>query len=217
LNEELLQALSQVIDIRDPYVLGHSHHVVEYAVKIAQKMKISPERVERIRKAGMLHDIGKCGIQDSILYKPGRLDPYEYEIIKQHTVIGAEIIAKVGELRDLVPIIRHHHERIDGKGYPDGLSGEEIPLEARIMALADAIEAMASDRLYKKALKPEEILDEIERCKGTQFDPKVVEAFAAIVRQEGLSIIRNSAMDENDDFAVNWWIPEDRRIESKPN
>jgi putative nucleotidyltransferase with HDIG domain len=195
LNDELLQALSSAIDMRDPYVLGHSNHVVEYAVLISQKLGLPAEQIEIIRKAGLLHDIGKLGISENILHKPAKLTNEEYEIVKQHPVIGANIINDIDALRNLVPIVRHHHERYNGNGYPDGLIGNEIPLGARILAVADSVEAMASDRPYKRSLNPDEILSEIQRCSGTQFDPLVVRAFLDVVQQHGFAIIKNSTRE----------------------
>jgi putative nucleotidyltransferase with HDIG domain len=185
LNEELLLALSQVIEIRDPYVLGHSQRVAHYAVEIAEEMGLSPERVELVRKASLLHDIGKLGVRESILLKPGRLTPQEFELVKQHTHLGSTVVDNCHSLRKLVPIIHHHHERYDGRGYPDRLGGKNIPVEARILSLADAVEAMASDRPYRKALGSQEIIAEVRQNAGGQFDPVVVKAFLDIVHRKG--------------------------------
>ncbi len=132
--------------------------------------------------------------QRTSLFKPGPLNAKEYDAVKQHTILGAEIIKAVHSLRSLAPIIRHHHERVDGRGYPDGLKGQDIPLEARIICLADSLEAMASDRPYRKALSYEDILYEIESNKGTQFDPLVVDAFHNVLAREGPTAIINSAL-----------------------
>ena len=193
LNEDLLLTLARSVDLRDPYVMEHSKHVARYAVHVARALDLPPERVEIVRKAGLLHDIGKLGIPDDILFKPDRLTFEEYETMKQHVQIGADLIHGCHSLHGLIPIVRHHHEWYDGGGYPDGLAGDEVMLEARILALADAVEAMASDRPYHDAMTPAEIADEIERCAGSQFDPRVVEAFAEIVREEGDVFIVNSA------------------------
>ncbi len=128
LNEDLLLALSNMVDLRDPYVYGHSRHVTRYALGIARELNLTPDRIELIRKASLLHDLGKMGISENILFKPGPLTAEEYESIKQHSILGAEILKSIKSLRALVPIIRHHHERVDGRGYPDGLKGQEIPL-----------------------------------------------------------------------------------------
>ncbi len=193
LNEELLLSLSRAIDLRDPDVRDHSQHVARYATLIAQAMNLPPERVELVRKAGLLHDIGKLGIPEAILFKPGRLTREEYEDVKQHSVMGAEIVGYCHSLHGLVPFIRHHHERYDGRGYPDGLKEHAIPLEARILSVADTVEAMAADRPYRRGLPAEAILAEVRANAGTQFDPLVVTAFCAMVQGQGPSVIINSA------------------------
>lgn len=200
LNNALLETLSVVIDLRDPFVLGHSRQVTSYSVLIARKLGLANEQIERIRKASLLHDIGKLGVPDAILLKPGRLTKEEYNTIKQHSVLGANILESSHTLRGLIPIVRHHHERYDGRGYPDGLKGTDIPIEARIVALADAVEAMASDRPYRKGLSRDEILKEIMKNAGTQFDPQVVEAFVEIVENRAESMIINLA--NNNVFAL---------------
>jgi len=193
INEELLLMLAGVSDLRDPYVVGHSQHVSRYAVLIAEELGLSEERVERVRKAGLLHDIGKLGISESILFKPSLLTQEEYEDVKEHVKLGADILNLCHSLRDLIPFILHHHERFDGKGYPDGLRNGEIPLEARILGLADAVEAMASDRHYRTAMDPEAILNEVKNQARTQFDPNVAKAFTKLVEKAGHSVIINSA------------------------
>ncbi len=195
LNEELLLTLARSIDLRDPYVMEHSKNVARYAVFTAQELGLPPERLEHIRKAGLLHDIGKLGIPEVILFKPSKLDNEEYEMVKAHVTIGADLIYGCHSLRMLIPFVKHHHERFDGRGYPNGLAAQAIPLEARILCLADAVEAMASDRPYKMALDPDTILSEINRCAGTQFDPDVVDAFCRVIEKHGDSVIINSARD----------------------
>lgn len=192
LNEELLLTLATIIDQRDPYTLGHSTYVSRYAVLIAKELGLSQDQVELIRKAALLHDIGKLGIPEMILFKPGVLTEEEYRVIKQHTTLGAEIVEACHSLHPLIPGIRHHHERYDGRGYPDGLIGQHIPLEARIIGLADALEAMASDRPYRKGLQPQEILQEITNNIAAQFDPVVVNALLKILSREGEVLIVNS-------------------------
>jgi diguanylate cyclase (GGDEF)-like protein/putative nucleotidyltransferase with HDIG domain len=193
LNEELLLALSQATDLRDPDVNGHSQNVARYAVLIAQELGLQPERVELVRKAALLHDIGKLGIPESILFKPARLNAQEYRVVKLHATLGADIVESCQSLRSLAPFIRHHHERFDGKGYPAGLPGPKIPLEARILSLADTVEAMASDRPYRPAQTPAAILAEIQKHSGTQFDPLVVGAFVRVIQRDGENIIVNSS------------------------
>lgn len=197
LNEELLLTLARTVDIRDPHVLEHSKNVARYASLIAVELGLSEDQIELIRKAGLLHDIGKLGVPESILFKPASLDRDEYEHVKTHVDIGAELIYGCRSLRTIIPFVKHHHEFIDGRGYPDGLSGEDIPLEARILALADAVEAMASDRPYKKAMSATEILSEIDRCAGTQFDTTVAQAFKNVVHKCGSGVVVNSARGLN--------------------
>lgn len=193
LNDGLLNTLAEVVDLRDPYVLGHSKQVANYSMMIAERLGLSEKRLDLIRKAGLLHDIGKLGISEQILFKPGKLTKDEYEIVKNHVTLGAEILAASHALKDLIPIIRHHHERYDGLGYPDGLKGDEIPIEARILSVADAVEAMASDRPYRRGLDNQEVIEEIEKCTGTQFDPLVVKIFVEILKDEEVQIFINSA------------------------
>ena len=193
LNDELLLALAAAIDLRDPYVLGHSKHVARYATLIGEQMGLTATRLELLRKAGLLHDVGKIGIPERILFKPGRLDEQEYAIIKLHVTLGTDILEICRSLRPLIPFIRHHHERFDGQGYPDRLRGDEIPLEARILSLADAIEAMASDRPYRAGSSLEAIVEEVRRHTGSQFDPVVAAAFMAVVERRGADLIINSA------------------------
>ncbi len=193
LNEEMLLTLARSLDLRDPHVMEHSKHVSRYAVCIAEEMNLPAEQVENIRKAGLLHDIGKLGVPEEILFKPGRLTAVEYEFVKRHTTIGADLIKGCHSLESLVPFILYHHEWFDGNGYPAGLVGDEIPLEARILSVADAVEAMASDRPYKAASSPDLILEEVNRCIGTQFDPVVVKALSRIIVREGATFIVNSA------------------------
>jgi len=193
LNEGLIRALSQAIDLRDPFVEGHSQQVGRYAVLISREMGLDESRVERVRRAALLHDLGKIGIPDAILLKSGRLSAQEYELIKRHAPLGAELIEKLQPLAELAPFIRHHHERFDGQGYPEGLSGERIPLEARILSLADTIEAMASDRPYRPAQPASRILAEVRAQAGLQFDPEVILAFERVLEREGSGLIANSA------------------------
>jgi diguanylate cyclase (GGDEF)-like protein/putative nucleotidyltransferase with HDIG domain len=195
LNEELLLVLARTADMRDPSVMEHSINVARYGELIAREMGLSDARISLVRQAGFLHDIGKLAVPDAILFKPGSLTDEEYSIIKQHVNTGVDLIQKCHSLRPLIPIIRNHHENFDGTGYPDELAGEQIPLEARIVGLADAVEAMASDRPYRKARTPEDIEAEIRRCQGSQFDPAVVKAFIRILRREGESVFAREAVN----------------------
>lgn len=193
LNDDLIRAMSRAVDFRDPYAKSHSQHVARYAELMAQELGLAPERIELIQWAGLLHDIGKLGVPESILFKPDKLTPEEYRVIQQHSVIGAAMIQHLVALRPLIPFIRHHHERFDGRGYPDALREHTIPLEARILSVADAVEAMASDRPYRKGMEAEAVLAELRRNSGAQFDPQVVAAFERVIRRYGLTMIVNSA------------------------
>jgi diguanylate cyclase (GGDEF)-like protein/putative nucleotidyltransferase with HDIG domain len=187
LNDGLLDTLAEIIDLRDPYVFGHSKRVTNYATMIAEKMGLNPKQVELIRKGSLLHDLGKLGISMDILAKPGPLSDLEYKKIKDHPEIGARVLGMNPSLRLLIPIVRHHHEFYNGQGYPDGLSGYQIPIEARIVSVADAIEAMASDRPYRKARSRQYILNEIKRFSGSQFDPKVAEQAVRLLESEEIN------------------------------
>ena len=149
--------------------------------------------MEVVRQSGYLHDIGKIAIPEAILHKPGKLTKEEYEYLKQHTDLGADFIATSHGLRHLAPFIRHHHERWDGHGYPNGLSGSAIPLEARILNVCDSVEAMASDRPYHRAMSMDQIVAEVQGCAGTQFDPAVAAAFIRVAEREGNYFVVNSA------------------------
>lgn len=172
-----IQALSMAIDAKDRYTHGHSKRVSEISLLIAREMNFDEEQIELLEYAADLHDIGKIGISELIISKEGKLTVDEYEIIKTHPLVGETIVEPVPFLQEIKPIIRHHHERFDGYGYPDGLAGEEIPLMSRIILIADAYDAMTSDRPYRKALSHEEAVKEIRKHSGSQFDPKVVKAF----------------------------------------
>jgi diguanylate cyclase (GGDEF)-like protein/putative nucleotidyltransferase with HDIG domain len=180
-NMEAIEALSAAVDAKDHYTHGHSDAVTRYSLALAQRLGLSATEVENLKAAALLHDIGKIGTPDSILRKPGPLKLDEWQIIEDHPRIGSEILEKVQKLSGIVPAVRHHHERYDGLGYPYGLSGKNIPLIARIIALADAYDAMVSDRTYRNALSSGEAMEEIRRCAGTQFDPELVDLFVGIV------------------------------------
>ncbi|TRY24532.1 MULTISPECIES: HD-GYP domain-containing protein [Brevibacillus] len=199
-NHKFLTAMAASIDARDHYTSGHSQRVAHWGREIARAIGLPEEKAEEVYFGGILHDIGKIGIEDQILNKRGKLTPEEYDKIKQHTVIGYEIILQAGMFHELLPAIRSHHERIDGKGYPDGLVGEEIPLMARILAISDAFDAMVADRPYRKGLPVEEALQEISRGAGTQFDAELAYHFIRIIRQlprdELETIIRQDAQPQ---------------------
>ena len=192
-NDELFEMLARFFDARDPYVGGHAATVAKYATSIATELGITGERLKQVRQAAILHDIGKIAIPETILHKASKLTDAEYELMKTHVTVGAELIEMSDGLQHLAPFIQHHHERWDGRGYPAGLSYEDIPLEARILNVCDSVEAMASDRPYHKAMSPEEVLAEVKRCAGTQFDPTIAEIFVRIAEREGTQFMINSA------------------------
>jgi HD-GYP domain-containing protein (c-di-GMP phosphodiesterase class II) len=174
-----VEALSEAIEKKDKYTGGHTKRVVYYSQLIAKHLGMSREEIEQVELAGLLHDIGKIGIDDKILRKGAPLDGDEWEVMQQHPELGYDILKRVDSLKDVMAGMRYHHERWDGKGYPLKLQGEEIPLIARIIAVADTYDAMVSTRPYRKGLDPQFAYDEITRYSGTQFDPKVVRAFQA--------------------------------------
>ncbi len=182
---DTLSALTNAIDAKDSYTRGHSDRVTELSVRLAKEAKVENSDLEKIRLGGMLHDIGKIGIPENILNKPGRLDDHEFEVIKSHPVMGVSILGGVEFLQNVVPIIKHHHERYGGNGYPDKLKGGDIPFLARIVSIADTYDAMTTNRPYRKALTIEESLKEIERCKGTQFDPELADLFVKMIQRDG--------------------------------
>lgn len=177
----LIKTLSDTIEAKDEYTRGHSNRVSEYATLIAQKMGLPEETISKISYAATLHDIGKIGVPDTVLNKPSKLTDEEYEIIKTHSSVGADILQKIDIISYAADIARHHHERYDGKGYPDGLAGDEISLEARIVAVADSFDAMSSRRIYRKPLDAETIKKELIKNKGLQFDPDVANALVELI------------------------------------
>ena len=172
-----VKVLAEAIDAKDPYTRGHSDRVKRMSLAIAKKMDFSEERLETLEYGALLHDIGKIGIKDEVLQKQGPLSNQEYQYIREHPMIGVKIVEGVEFFRDKIPMIRNHHEHYDGTGYPDGLAGEAIPLEARIINLPDAFDAMTSARPHRGVMPLQDVLGEIEKWKGKQFDPKVVEIF----------------------------------------
>lgn len=192
-NIELLHTLGAVIDAYDVYTYGHSTQVALYAKALGEKLGCPKEELDLLFKAGLIHDVGKIGITDTIISKQGPLTDEEYNIVKRHTLIGADIVGQMKGLHELVPLVRHHHERWDGKGYPHGLKGDAIPLGARILALADSLDTMFSDRPYRQTLSFDQVVEEVRRCSGTQFDPQLLEAFLALADEKGPDFFKNSA------------------------
>ncbi len=182
--DQVVNALSGAIDAKDSYTNGHSSRVAEYAQKIAKRADCSAAIQKDIYIMGMLHDVGKIGIPDEIINKPGKLTDEEFQIIKSHPALGAKILENITEYPKLVMGARWHHERYDGKGYPDGVSGDDIPMEARIIAIADAYDAMSSKRSYRDVLPQEVVRGEIEKGKGTQFDPVYAELMLQIIDED---------------------------------
>jgi diguanylate cyclase (GGDEF)-like protein/putative nucleotidyltransferase with HDIG domain len=195
LNDELFLTLAKIIDARDPYAAGHAAQVADYAMAVAAGLGIRPDQLDHMRQAALLHDIGKLAISERVLHKPGPLTPDEYEYIKTHAPLGAEFLETCQGLRHLATFVRHHHEWWNGQGYPDALAGEQVPLESRILAVCDAAEAMASDRPYHRAMSLDEIVAELRRFSGTQFDPAVVEEFVRVAQREGRLFVVNSARE----------------------
>ncbi len=192
-NRDLLKTLGSIIDADDKYTYGHSNQVTAYAQAIGQRMGLPQDQLEILTRGGLVHDLGKVGVPDTIVSKPDRLTDEEFALMKRHTVIGAEIVSQMQGLQELTPLVRHHHERWDGRGYPDGLKGEEIPLLARVLCVADSVEAMLSDRPYRAALSLEEVVAEVNRCAGVQFDPEIAAYFVALAKEEGEQIFTNNA------------------------
>ena len=174
---ETIESLNATVDAKDPYTAGHSLRVQRIALAIGAELDLHAERMDALRHAGLFHDIAKIAVPDSILAKPSALTEEEWALIRRHPANGAEIVGRLGWLREAVPLIRHHHERWDGKGYPDRLAGDAIPIEAAVVGLADAWDAMTTDRPYRSALTDEEAMREIREGRGTQFAPAVVDAF----------------------------------------
>lgn len=192
-NEELrrllvssIKSLAHALEAKDPYTRGHSDRVAETAVMIAEHLALSNEELESVRLAGVLHDIGKIGIRENVLNKPGKLSSEEWILIKEHPVVAERILGPIHELKDIIGIVRHHHERYDGSGYPDGLRGADIPLGARILGVADAFDALTSRRSYREALSSQKAISVLEEESGTQFDPVIVRAFlSALAVRDG--------------------------------
>ncbi len=171
------ESLADAIEKRDPYTGGHTKRVTTYSLAIGEQLNLEPDEMRLLKLAAILHDIGKIGVEDRILRKTDKLNDEEYDQMKQHTLMGAEIIGHIKQLHGIIPGLKYHHEKIDGKGYPEGLANGYIPLIAKIVAVADTFDAMTSDRPYRNALLREEAFHELKRCCGTQFDKGLVDAF----------------------------------------
>lgn len=194
ISAEIIQTLVTAIDAKDIYTKGHSTRVAEYSIILAKRLGWDEERIDSVRYKALLHDVGKIGIPDRVLNKADRLSDEEFEIIKSHTLIGSEILQGVSSLSEMHVVARSHHERYDGKGYPDKKSGEDIPEEARLVGIVDAYDAMSSDRAYRKALSRDTIRGELSRGRGTQFDPHMTDAFLELLDEGAL----NTQQKENE-------------------
>ena len=181
---DMVQTLRYTVEAKDTYTRGHSDRVSEYSVLIGEKLGLPEDQIKTLRIGGLFHDIGKIGIPDSILLKPDKLSDDEYSQIKNHPSIGAHILGSAEIFKDIIPIVKHHHERYDGNGYPSRLKGEEIPYIARIAAVADTFDAMTSRRSYRGPIDIEHVKEEIKRCEGTQFDPQIAEVFLDILNND---------------------------------
>jgi putative nucleotidyltransferase with HDIG domain len=188
-NIQTIAALAAAIDARDPYTSGHSEQVRRYAVRLGEVLGLAAQRVEYIHYGALLHDIGKIGIRDYILLKPGPLNEEEYAIMQTHPTIGADILRKIKALRDVIPIIECHHERMDGRGYPRRLTGLHIREEARIVSIADAYDAMTSHRAYRRAMEPEKAFKILMDGRGVHWDGQFVEVFVDLVRRESTALL----------------------------
>jgi putative nucleotidyltransferase with HDIG domain len=186
---ETIETLNAAVEARDPYTAGHSQRVRRVSLAVGRELRLPARQLGALATAALFHDIGKIGMPDSILTKPDRLDRAEQRVMREHAVRGAEIVSRISSLKDCVPAIRHHHERWDGVGYPDGLSGTDIPIEAAIIAIADAWDAMTTDRPYAVALDLDEAMLQIHAGRGKQFNPSVVDAFAAVARRRPAEIL----------------------------
>ena len=182
---QTIDTLRNVVETRDKETEGHSRRVSFLATALAEEIGLPEEEVDKVRLAGLFHDIGKIGVKDSVLLKQGPLNNEEYDEIKKHPAEGVGILSHFTPFEELLPIIGQHHERVDGKGYPKGLSGEEICISARLIAVADSFDAMISNRAYRKGLGIEKTMAELERCSGTQFDPRIVDALKRLMTEMG--------------------------------
>ena len=188
LSMKMLETLAGTLDAKDTYTNGHSMRVAYFSTRLAEALGWDDEAVSELRYEALLHDIGKIGVPDAILNKPSRLSNMEFDLIKSHTIVGSDILKNMIAVPGASAVAKHHHERYDGKGYPDKLSGEDIPLNARIVCIADSYDAMSSDRIYRKALSPDIIREELVKGRGTQFDPVLLDEFLKLVDDNKLKI-----------------------------
>jgi len=181
---QIITSLVNALEARDPYTKGHSNRVAEYALKMADRLGWPQDQKEKLRKASMLHDLGKIGIPDAILHKKGRLTNEEFNFIKQHEIFGVNILKPLKDIEDILPWILYHHEKWDGTGYPHGLGGDSIPLASQIISLADVYDALTTGRDYKKAMTKQEAIDIIMQGKGNSFSPRLADIFISILQEQ---------------------------------
>jgi len=194
MNMDIIRSYAKAVEAKDYYTKGHSENVASYALVLGSKLGLSSSELEKLYTAGVLHDIGKIGIPDHILNKPGRLTEEEFAIMKEHPLIGREILSQVWTLKDIFPLVYHHHERIDGNGYPDGLKGDELPFLGRLISVVDSFEAMTSDRAYRKALPLPKVEKILEEGAGRQWDEELVEKWLKLVREAGMDGLKSGAL-----------------------
>lgn len=193
-----LNSLISVIEAKDPYTKGHTERVAAYSVAIANKLRLTEDQCRRITFGALLHDIGKVGVLENVLHKEGKLDAKEWELLKSHPEVGAHIVEKMEFLTDTAEIVKYHHESWNGRGYPDGLTGDDIPLGARIVTVADSFDAMTTNRTYRSALSSEQAIQRLEAGAGTQFDPKIIKVFVRHIREKGYDLVPTGNIDEDE-------------------
>ncbi len=196
------------IDAKDPYTRGHSKRVAMYAAEIAKRMRLSDDEIQNVYYAGLLHDSGKISVPDAVLNKPGKLTDEEMKMIQNHTVAGGKMLLQLSSLRGVRETALYHHERYDGTGYPDGLKGDMIPLYARIVGVADSYDAMSSNRVYRRHLSKDEIIEEIQKGAGTQFDPNIVQYMIDMINDGYVNVVKMETA-ENEDGTSEFHITED--------
>ena len=198
MGNETILSIARTVDAKDSNTSEHSFRVSQYSLAIAKRLGYSEEKCENLRQMALLHDIGKIGISDAILNKPGKLTDEEYEIMKTHVIRGGEILKDFTMIDNVSVGALYHHEKYDGSGYCHGLKGEQIPLDARIIGIADAFDAMTANRVYRKQLDLDFVIAEIKRCSGTQFDPKLVDILLALIDEGEIDVKRLYAESKED-------------------
>jgi putative nucleotidyltransferase with HDIG domain len=199
LHLNTIKALIEAIEAKDPYTRGHSENVAKYSMLLGNELGLSPEALDRLHAAALLHDIGKIGIREEVLNKPAKLNSEEYEHIKKHPEISAQIVGSIPDLAIVASIIKHHHEHYNGQGYPDGLKGDEIPIESRILSIADTFDAMTSNRPYRQSCSKQKAFSELRKCANKQFDTELVEAFVKALKN--VRIKKNNIKVDNENHS----------------